>query len=102
MLSWCHSARKDWKAHATGKGCVNAISTLKEDFKADCSFKDGLVLALKVLAKSMDATSPNPEMFEIAVMQKDASGKPVQRKIEGDELKQILESNNIFEKDEKK
>jgi 20S proteasome subunit alpha 3 len=66
-----------WKAHATGKGCVNAISTLKEEFKADCSFNDGLVLALKVLGKSMDATSPNPDNFEVAVMQKDADGKVI-------------------------
>lgn len=91
-----------WKAHATGKGCVNAISTLKEEFKPECTFMDGLVLALKVLGKSMDATSPNPDMFEVAVMQKDSSGNVVQRKIEGDELKKILEENKIFDQDSKK
>lgn len=91
-----------WKAHATGKGCVNAISTLKEDYKADCTFHEGLVLALRVLSKSMDATTPNPEMFEVGVLQKDASGNLVQRKIEGDELKHILENNKIFDEDSKK
>ena len=91
-----------WKAHATGKGCVNAISTLKEDYKADCTFHEGLVLALRVLSKSMDATTPNPDMFEVGVLQKDASGDLIQRKIEGDELKHILENNKIFDEDSKK
>lgn len=66
-----------WKAHATGKGCVNAISTLKEEYKTDATFNEGLVLALKVLGKSMDATSPNPDNFEVAVMQKNAEGKVI-------------------------
>jgi 20S proteasome subunit alpha 3 len=26
-----------WKAHATGKNSVNAISTLKDEYKEDCS-----------------------------------------------------------------
>ena len=90
-----------WKANATGKGCVNALSTLKEDYKPDCSFKEALVLALKVLGKSMDATSPNPDMFEVGVMQKDANGNIVQRKIEGEELKKILETNKIFDDSKK-
>ena len=40
-------------------------------------------------------------MFEVGVMQKDANGNLVQRKIEGDELKKILEENDIFDKDAK-
>ena len=34
-----------WKAHATGKGCVSAISTLKDEFKPNCTTKEALVLA---------------------------------------------------------
>lgn len=74
---------------------------MKEDYKPDCSFHDGLVLALRVLGKSMDATSPNPDMFEVGVMQKDANGNVVQRKIEGEELKHILENNKIFDDSKK-
>ena len=40
-------------------------------------------------------------MFDVGVMQKDANGNLVQRKIEGDELKKILEENDIFDKDAK-
>ena len=74
---------------------------MKEDYKPDCSFHEALVLALRVLGKSMDATSPNPDMFEVGVMQKDANGNVVQRKIEGEELKHILENNKIFDDSKK-
>ena len=59
------------------------------------------MLALRVLGKSMDATSPNPDMFEVGVMQKEANGNVVQRKIEGEELKHILENNKIFDDSKK-
>lgn len=86
-----------WKAHSTGKGSVNAISTLKTDYKQDCTLKEALVLAAKVLAKSMDAATPNADKFEIAVVTKDELGNLVQRRIEGDELKQILDDAKVFE-----
>merc|ERR1711967_62873 len=34
-----------WMAHATGKGCVTAISTLKDDYKQDCNLKEALIFA---------------------------------------------------------
>ena len=46
-----------WKAHATGKGCVTAISTLKGEYKGEVDLKEGLALAVKILAKSMDLNS---------------------------------------------
>jgi 20S proteasome subunit alpha 3 len=86
-----------WKAHATGKGSVNAISTLKTDYQQECSLKDALILAAKVLCKSMDTTSPNAEKYEIAVLHKDADGNLVQRRVEGDELNKILEEAKVSE-----
>lgn len=91
-----------WKAHATGKGCVTAISTLKDDYKPECALQDGLKLALRVLAKSMDATSANPDQYEVALLHKDKAGNVVQRKVEGEELRQILVQAKIFEADAKK
>lgn len=70
-----------WKAHATGKGSVNAISTLKTDYQQECSLKEALILAAKVLGKSMDTATPNAEKFEIAVIQKDEHGNVVQRRV---------------------
>lgn len=75
-----------WKAHATGKGSVNAISTLKTDYQQECSLREALILATRVLAKSMDTTSPTADKFEIAVITKDEHGNVVQRRVEGDEL----------------
>ena len=75
-----------WNAHATGKGCVTAISTLKDDYKEQCTLKEALILAATVLAKSMDSATPSADKYEVAVMQKDKDGKVVQRRIEGAEL----------------
>ena len=45
----------------------------------------------------MDVTSPNADLYEVAVMQKDAAGNVTQRKIEGKELLDIFESAKMFE-----
>lgn len=75
-----------WRAHATGKGCVTALSTLKDDYKAGSTLKEALILAAQVLGKSMDSNDPTADKFEIGVMQRDPSGKVVQRRVEGAEL----------------
>jgi 20S proteasome alpha/beta subunit len=69
---------------------------LKEDYK-ECSLNEALVLAAQVLAKSMDSANPNVDKYEIGVLQKDANGNVVQRRIEGDELKKILDEAKVFE-----
>ena len=64
-----------WKAHATGKNSVNAVSTLKDDYREDLSLQEATVLAAKVLGKSMDMAKPNAEKFEIGVLQRGADGR---------------------------
>jgi len=91
-----------WKAHATGKGCVNAISKLKDDFKENCSLNEALVLAAQVLAKSMDSATPSADKYEIGVMHKDKDGNLVQRRVEGAELEKILAEAKVFEQAEGK
>lgn len=86
-----------WKAHATGKNSVNAISTLKTDYEENLSIKDSLIMAVKVLAKSMDTTVPDSSKFEVGIIQKDANGKIIQRKVEGEELEKILKDAKVFE-----
>jgi len=66
-----------WKAHSTGKNSVNAISTLKNDYKDDMSLNEALVMAVKVLAKSMDTATPNENKFEVGVITKDEHGQIV-------------------------
>ena len=56
-----------------------------------------MILAAKVLGKSMDTATPNAEKYEIAVIQKDAHGNIVQRRVEGEELNKILEEAKVNE-----
>jgi len=63
-----------WRAHATGKGSVNAISTLKSEYNQQCSLKEALILAAKVLGKSMDTATPSADKFEIQVLYREAEG----------------------------
>ena len=91
-----------WKAHATGKNSVNAISTLKDEYKEDCTLNDALVLAAKVLGKSMDMPTPDANKFEIGILYRDDKGKVHQRLVEGAELQKILTDAKIFDKEEKK
>ena len=82
---------------------MNAISTLKDEYKEDCSLNEALVLAAKVLGKSMDMASPDANKFEMGVLTRDGSGRVIQRLVEGDELQKILTDAKIFEqKSEKK
>jgi 20S proteasome subunit alpha 3 len=86
-----------WKAHSTGKGSVNAISTLKSDYDENCTLREALVLAAKVLAKSMDTAAPSADKYEIGIITRDADGKVVQRRVEGAELNRILDEAKVFE-----
>jgi len=56
---------------------VTTISTLKEEYKKEGSLNDALILAVKVLAKSMDTMKPTADKFEIGVVHKDANGNLV-------------------------
>lgn len=51
---------------------MTTISTLKDEYKKDGSLRDAIILAVKVLAKSMDALKPTADKFEIGVVHKDA------------------------------
>ena len=86
-----------WNAHSTGKNSVTTISTLKDEYNKEGSLNEALQLAVKVLAKSMDAMKPTADKFEIAVVQKDGEGNVIQRKVEGAELEKIIVDAKIVE-----
>jgi len=58
-----------WKATAIGANNLAAQSILKSDYKiGSTSLQEAKILALKVLSKTMDTTSPTPDKLEIAVV----------------------------------
>jgi len=59
-----------WKARAIGANHQAAESILKAEMKIDeeLKMKDGLMLAVKVLSKSMDTTAPTADKLEISTL----------------------------------
>ena len=45
----------------------------------------------------MDMARPSPEKFEIGVVTRDATGKVIQKRVEGEELSQLLTDARVFE-----
>ena len=45
----------------------------------------------------MDMARPSPEKFEMGVVTRDAAGKVIQRRVEGEELSQLLTDARVFE-----
>jgi len=58
-----------WKATAIGANNLAAQSILKSDYKiGEMTLKEALILAIKVLSKTMDTTSPTPDKLEFATV----------------------------------
>merc|ERR1711934_766508 len=60
-----------WKATAIGANNSNAQSILKMDYKEDIELNDALLLAIKVLSKTMDSTQLTPDKLEFATLSED-------------------------------
>ena len=50
-------------------------SILKSDYKDDGTVEGNLKLAVKILLKTMDSTSPSPDRFELSSMKLNQNGK---------------------------
>jgi len=59
-----------WKARAIGANNQTAQSILKTDYKEEQTLEDSLMLAVKVLSKTMDTTTPTPEKLEFATIRR--------------------------------
>jgi 20S proteasome subunit alpha 3 len=57
-----------WKATCIGSNSSAAESILKTDYQDDCSLSDALLLAVKVLNKTMDSTKLTSEKLEFATL----------------------------------
>jgi len=81
-----------WKAKSIGANHQSAQSILKTDYKAveETSLEDALLLAVKVLSKTMDTTAPTPEKMEFATLTRDDKGQVVYHVLEREELEALL------------
>jgi len=60
-----------WKASAIGANSTAAQSILRTDWKADFKLKDALMLAIKVMTKTMDSTTLTSEKLDIECLTRD-------------------------------
>lgn len=80
-----------WKAKAIGSNNQAAQSILKTDYKSDeIKLDDALVLAVKVLSKTMDTTSPTPDKVEFATVTRNEKGEVVYKVFDRTELEELL------------
>ncbi|KNC87000.1 hypothetical protein SARC_00893 [Sphaeroforma arctica JP610] len=96
-----------WKAACIGSNSQAAQSILKTDYSEDMSLDDALMLAVKVLTKTMDSTTLSSEKLEFATLSR-RNGKTVFEHVSAkrtDELltagKKILEEKKLAEQREK-
>lgn len=80
-----------WQATAIGSNFQGAQSILKSDYKKDeMSLKDALLLAVKVLNKTMDTTTPSPEKLEFSTITR-KDGEVVYHVFSSEELQSLLD-----------
>ena len=66
-----------WRATVIGQNNQAGKSILKTDFKENASITDNLKLAIKIILKTMDSTTPTPERIELSRIVRGADGKSV-------------------------
>lgn len=55
-----------WKATVIGQNNQAGKSILKTDYKENAPIEDNLKLAVKIILKTMDSTTPSPERIELS------------------------------------
>jgi 20S proteasome subunit alpha 3 len=65
-----------WKAYAIGQNDGTAQSMLKNDWKDTMTAREGVLMALKVLGKTMDTLTLNPERLEVSVLSRKKGESP--------------------------
>jgi len=78
-----------WKAACIGANSQAAQSILKQDYKSDIGLDDALMLAVKVLTKTMESTTLSAEKLEFATLTQH-NGKTVFRNLPKEETDRLL------------
>jgi len=89
-----------WKATAIGANNQSAQSILKTDYKInEMSLKEAQILAVKVLSKTMDTTSPTPDKLEFATVTR-RDNKVVYHVFTKAELEELIKESEQILKEE--
>ncbi|EGD78690.1 proteasome subunit alpha type-4 [Salpingoeca rosetta] len=89
-----------WKATCTGSNSQSAESILKSEYKEECTLEEALLLAVKVLNKTMDSTKLTAERLEFATMTKDENGRPTYSVLTPERVGQLLKQGEEIRKQE--
>lgn len=82
-----------WKATCIGQNNQAGKSLLKNEYDESVGVEEALKLAVKVLVKTMDATSASADKLEFCVLTREGD-KCVQRILPGQEVTQIIDEVN--------
>jgi 20S proteasome subunit alpha 3 len=75
-----------WKAYAIGKEEGTAQGLLKNEWKETLTLEEGLLLALKILSKVLDAVTLKPELVEVSTLSRRKGSTPVFHILTDDEV----------------
>jgi len=91
-----------WKAKAIGANHQSAQSILKSEYKTaeETTLDEALMLAVKVLSKTMDTTQPTPEKMEMATVTKKDDGTVVYHVLDKQEMEALLKKAEGMLKEE--
>jgi 20S proteasome subunit alpha 3 len=78
-----------WRAAAIGANNQAGDSILKDEYKADCNLHDALIMAIKVLSKTMDTTEPAADKIELSTVRR-VDGEVVYHILTKDEVQALL------------
>ncbi len=79
-----------WKATAIGANNRAAKNLLKSDYQEDMTVEEALKFSVKVMAKTMDTTTPTAEKLEFSTLTRSANGKLVHRLLTAAETEALL------------
>lgn len=94
-----------WKAKAIGANHQSAQSILKTDYTSEqeTTLDQALLLAVKVLSKTMDTTSPTPDKMEFStVTRDDKTGQIIYHVLSKTELEELIKKADSMLKEEAK
>merc|ERR1719223_2259893 len=89
-----------WKAACIGANGKAAESILKQDYQEGCNMHEAMLLAVKVLAKTMDSPTLTSEKLEFATLTKGEDGKTKFTVLSAEDVTQLLKEGEDIRKAE--